>query len=159
MADIIVPREKDKQILDLVLPHTLPDSEWVASQIQNDKATTTLFKHLQRSIRQEVNNTKVKNKQKLFMVKLANLKDKMIGEYVAQYATRRHEIIGIKNRVIDITQPRLNKYLLKEALDQYFSYSEDINHAYKNKIGVLKFNTNFSREFYLTTGKYPYEIH
>lgn len=159
MTDIIVPHQRDKQILDLILPHTLPDSEWVASQIQNDKASTTLFKHLQKLIKEEVNHTRVKNKHKLFMVKLSNLKDQMIEEYVAQYATRRHEVIGIKNEVVNITKPRLNKYLLKEALDHYFGYEEDMYHAYKNKIGVLKFNSNFSREFYLSTGKYPYEIH
>lgn len=150
--DIVVASERDLEILCRVNPYTLPDPEFVAQQINSIESNKNYFNYCRS---QYLRNYK----KRVAEVKINYLKEKMIQEFTSDWATRRHCVISIKNSVVEITKPRQLKYLLKMDLDKYFSYDSCRIYAYKNKIGVLKFNTKPSRDYYLTTGKYPYEIH
>lgn len=156
-ANIVVEKERDKEILDLVMPYTMPDPEWVVDQLKSMKCAMSHFNICQKEYLRRY-------KKRVALVKIAYLKEKMMEEFVADFATKRHCVISIKNTVAKTTKYRQLRYELKNALDEYMSPvvrdcpKQAMAEAYFNKIGVLKYNTPFSREYYLRTGVEPYKF-
>lgn len=117
-----------------------------------------------------------KRNKKIFDIKLVALKELMINDFVENFCETRHLTIKKKNTIINnyffkrkviFDKQKLifdkenrfikNKGIILKALNLYFSFG-DCKNDYFNKIGVLKYNSQFSRDFFLNTGKPPYEI-
>jgi len=172
-------RNKDQRILDIVLKDNLPDEEWVVLLIQSLPDAMEHYNNCSNLYMQKYsssNNSQKRNK-KILTVKLRALKEEMISQFVHDYCTRQLLTIKKKNTIISNYFYKLNikkqldsnqelvslglvskiKNTLKNALNIYFSFG-DFEKDYYNKIGVLKYNSLVARNYYLTTGKAPYEI-
>jgi len=168
-------RNKDQRILDIVLKDNLPDEEWIVVLIQTLPDAMEHYNYCSNLYIQKysnTNNSKKRNK-KILTVKLQALKEEMISQFVHDYCTRQLLTIKKKNTIISNYFYKLNikkqldstslelvskiKNTLKNALNIYFSFG-DFEKDYYNKIGVLKYNSLVARNYYLTTGKAPYEI-
>lgn len=160
---IKVAREKDKYILDKVITSIIPNEEWVVKQIQKEKEAMTHFKTIQIAYNKKYPG---KRNSRKVMVKLQLLKEQMVEEYVTDILTRQHIAIMLMNKLVKNTIPLFinlrdyskNKVILLNAIKKYISYDDDMVYSYFNKIGAMKFFSYQSRNFYLSTGKAPYEI-
>jgi len=167
-------RKKDQKILDIVLKHNLPCAEWTIKYIKTLPCAMKHFNFCETEYKKKYlincsnNNSKKRNK-KIFDIKLMELKELMITNFIEDYCEKRHITIKKKNTIITnhffkekIKEGIKNKFIINKdtilkALNLYFSFGSFENDYY-NKIGVLKYNSKTAREFYLNTGKVPYEI-
>lgn len=171
---ISVSQQQDKKILEIVLKNNMPCPEWTIKYVQTLPNAMSHFYLVQEEYKKKylINfcNAKIKKRnKKIFDIKLVALKELMINDFVENFCETRHLTIKKKNTIINnyFFKQKLifdkenrfikNKGIIIKALNLYFSFG-DCKNDYFNKIGVLKYNSQFSRDFFLNTGKPPYEI-
>lgn len=171
---ISVSQQQDKKILEIVLKNNMPCPEWTIKYVQTLPNAMSHFYLVQEEYKKKylINfcNAKIKKRnKKIFDIKLVALKELMINDFVENFCETRHLTIKKKNTIINnyFFKQKLifdkenrfikNKGIILKALNLYFSFG-DCKNDYFNKIGVLKYNSQFSRDFFLNTGKPPYEI-
>ena len=168
LNNIFVDKDYDKEVLDKVLPHTMPSPAQFSEILSSSKDYMNSFGLVAWKINQSSQRKKIK------LWKIANAKEQYLDHFIEVYITDRHKVISLKNSIIKKLNPQPSKpdeaviergKLMLNELKKYFGYerksSDDktnMINAYNNKIYVFKFNSLETRMYYMNSGRSPYRI-